>query len=140
MDDVKTQAPDDKEPVTVKPGGVESEPISSVPEVVKQPELSEIQNSEPSPELDKEVRESGVEVASDTPKIDDSAKDAGVTESIPKGPVYGNFPTDQNEALQTYKTGDSSDANTWRSLSAIFERAKQQVKDLFNPKKPQEGH
>lgn len=70
------------------------------------------------PNVGREVKDM-VKVKKDFPEIDDSAKQAGITETIPTGPVYGNFPTSLATAQADYDKKPSTSADKWRALEAI---------------------
>lgn len=118
--------------VSVPVGGSEGAPAR-----VEKPTQSVenyIQSSEVEPEVSPEVAK--YVQPTPRPKINADAQAVGVKPSIPTGPVYGDFPTNQVVAAQAFKVGDSSASNTWRALIAIKEFAK----GLFGIKKPQEAH
>lgn len=60
-----------------------------------------------------------VKVKKDFPDLDSGAKSAGVTETIPTGPVYGNFPASLQAAQAQYDEKPASSSDKWRALEAI---------------------
>jgi hypothetical protein len=60
-----------------------------------------------------------IKVKKDFPDLDQNAKQAGVTETIPSGPVYGNFPSDLTSAQAQYDEKSPSSSDKWRALEAI---------------------
>jgi hypothetical protein len=138
MDDPNNKI-QNQDPVSVKTGGAESEPVQASSENTANSEIIEqVQETEQSPELSREVREAGVSVVSDDkPVIHPTAKDGGLDHSIPDVVDQGyKIQLTPEEAQKDKVNGKVNEATSWRALIAIKEFAK----GLLGINQPQEAN